>query len=72
MIKPILSRVYWWAHAITERQRLRKRLAELQRRLETHDMDMASMAHFPASVQERMQEHRYKLMEQIETVKRLI
>lgn len=70
MIKPILSRLYWWAHGITERQRMRKRLAVLEQRLAMHDKDMTSMSHFPARVQERMQEQRAAIVHQIETARR--
>lgn len=72
MIKRLLSRLYYWTHAITERQRMRKRLAELERRLTMHDMDMAQMAHFPPTVQARMQEHRSVLVHQIETARRFV
>lgn len=47
MIRRLLSRLYWWAHRITERRRMRKRLSTLERRLEAHDMDMVAMEHYP-------------------------
>lgn len=72
MIKHLLSRLYYWAHAITERQRMRKRLVILEQRLAIHDKDMVSMAHFPARVQERMQEQRAALVHQIETARRFV
>lgn len=71
-MKSILSRLYWWAHGVTEKRRMRKRLALLENRLLAHDMDMASMAHFPAKVQERMLEHRERIVKQIEVARRFV
>lgn len=69
VILAILSRVYQRAHNVTEKRRMRKRLVMLQSRLEAHDMDMASMAHFPQNVQGRMREHREFIVKQIEAAR---
>lgn len=72
MMRAILSRLYYWAHRITERRRMQKRLAVLEQRLAMHDKDMVSMSHFPARVQERMQEQRAAIVHQIETARRFV
>lgn len=72
MIRVQLSRLYWWLHGISERQRMRKRLATLENRLAAHEMDMEGMEHFPAQVQTRMNEHRAWLVKQIELARRFV
>jgi hypothetical protein len=72
MIKPILSRLYWWAHNYTMRRQARKRLVMLESRLLAHDMDMVSMEHYPQPVQERMRAYRERLVTQIENARRVL
>lgn len=72
MIRRLLSRLYWWAHRIAERRRMRKRLAELERRLANHDMDMVAMEHYPQPVQAKMRAYRERLAEQVETARRFV
>lgn len=47
---------------------MRKRLAELERQLVKHDLDMRLMKHYPKPIRDRMVAYRLRLMEQIETV----
>lgn len=72
MISRLLSRLYWWAHRFTERQRMRKRLATLRSRLANHDMDMVAMEHQAMQVNARALEYRARLVEQIETARRFV
>lgn len=72
MIRRLYSSLYWWAHRITEKQRMRKRLAELEGRLAKHDSDIESMVHFPEPVRQRMVDYRGKLVDQIEVAKRFV
>lgn len=72
MIRRILSRLYYWAHRITERQRMRKRLAELEQQLVMHDLDMRLVKHYPKPMQDRMVAYRIRLMKRIETARRFV
>lgn len=72
MIRRLYFRLYWWAHRISEKQRMRKRLATLEQQLARHDKDIVQMAHFPKPVQERMLAYRARLTEQIEIARKFI
>lgn len=70
MLNTLYLRLLTWARRQTQKRRARRRVAELEQRLNAWSIDAAAMHNYPLAVQQRMREYRDRLQRQIENAKR--